>query len=375
MKKKKILILSNIAWTISTFRRYLIEELVAQGYEVVCVADLDDFSETSVHIITSYGAQFIRIRTDRKGINPLKDLAYVFKLLTIFRREQPDLILNYTIKPVIYGTIAAKVAKTPSFAILTGLGSSFIKKGILSHITLLLYKVALAQSSKVFFLNETDKEVFLTKKLSSPRYSYVLPGEGIDTDEYSDCGYVADSKFRFMLIARLLKDKGIYEYIEAARLTKKHFPNTYFYLAGTFDEGNPSAVKPKEVDSWVNQGIINYLGKTDSIKEFFAYADAIVLPSYREGLSRLLLEAASCRKPIIATNVPGCKELVQNSVTGFLCEPENILSLAEAMEKMLLASPTERASFGTNGRNFITENFGKDRVNAIYLTAIKEAIG
>lgn len=371
---KKILILSNVLWTISTFRRYLIKALIDEGYEVVCVADMDDFSDTSIDTIASLGARFVRIQTDRKGVNPLSDLIYTKNLFSVFEQERPDLIINYTIKPVIYGTVASKLANIPSFAVLTGLGSSFIKKGLLNQIVMSLYKIALTYSKKVFFLNETDKDIFTSLRLCPDHIMEVLPGEGIDTDEYDRCPAIPDPYFRFILIARLLKDKGVYEYIEAARIIKQRFPKTCFYLAGAFDEDNPSAIHPSEVQKWHTEGAIDYLGKTDMIIDFFSMADVVVLPSYREGLSRLLLEAASCQKPIITTDVPGCKEIVEDGINGFLCKAGNSASLAESMEKMLALSPKELHRFGINGRQRTVKYFGKDHVNAIMLKAIKDVL-
>lgn len=372
---KKIFIISNIAWTISTFRRYLIQELIEKGYEVVCVADTDDFSDASLDIITALGARFLRVHLDRKGINPFSDLQYFLTLFKLFRKEKPDLIIHYTMKPVIYGSIAAWLAKIPSFAILTGLGSSFIRQGILNKIIFALLKLSLSKATKVFFLNETDKELFLNKNLCSLQTTYLLPGEGVDTQEYDKCDTIPSAKVRFMLIARLLKDKGIYEYIEAAKIIKKRFPEAEFLLAGGFDTGNPTAIKSNEVENWANENIICYLGKTDTIKDFFVQTDVIVLPSYREGLSRLLLEAASCQKPLITTNVPGCKELVHENINGFLCKPKDIDSLVHAITKMVSLPPSERKKFGANSRKIVQDHFGKERVNAIYLKMIREVIG
>lgn len=371
-KSKKIFIVSNIIWTISTFRRYLIQELIEKGYEVVCIADTDNFSNTSIDIITSLGARFIQIDVDRKGINPFSDFQYFLKLLNLFKKERPNLVICYTVKPVIYGSIAASIAKIPSFTVLTGLGSSFIQQGILIKIIFSLLRLSLSKTKKVFFLNETDKKIFLHHNLCSSEKAFLLPGEGIDTQEYDRCETVPSEKIRFLLIARLLKDKGVYEFIEAAKSIKKDFPKTEFLLAGGFDDGNPTAIKPYEVDAWVDNKIIRYLGKTDTVKDFFAQSDVIVLPSYREGLSRLLLEAASCQKPIIATNVPGCQELVRHNINGFLCEPKNINSLIQALSNMLLLSSDERKEFGKQSRKIVVQNFGKDKVNAIYLDAIVE---
>ena len=200
----------------------------------MCIADTDNFSNTSIDIITSLGARFIQIDVDRKGINPFSDFQYFLKLLNLFKKERPNLVICYTVKPVIYGSIAASIAKIPSFTVLTGLGSSFIQQGILIKIIFSLLRLSLSKTKKVFFLNETDKKIFLHHNLCSSEKAFLLPGEGIDTQEYDRCETVPSEKIRFLLIARLLKDKGVYEFIEAAKSIKKDFPKTEFLLAGGF---------------------------------------------------------------------------------------------------------------------------------------------
>lgn len=373
---KKVLILSNIAWTIANFRKYLIEDLINNGFEVYCVADIDEFSTESIKKIESFGAHFILIKTNRKGINPFLEMLYMLRLFWVFNRVSPDVTLSYTVKPNIFGSFAAKLLNIPQIATINGLGSGLLGNSLIAKISVFLYRQALKHPLKVFFQNTDDLNYFVKNKIVKRDKVVHVPGSGINVNDFNECArHASDEKTVFLLVARLIADKGVYEYIQAAKLIKeKGLHNCEFLLAGHFDEGNPTAIKATEVEQWVNEGIVRYLGKTDTIKDFFVQTDVIVLPSYREGLSRLLLEAASCLKPLIATNVPGCRELVQDNINGFICEPRDANSLAQAMEKMLLLSELDRDNFGIQSRKIVVENFAHDRVNAIYLNAIREMI-
>lgn len=371
---KKVLILANVAWTIANFRKYLIEDLILSGYAVYCVADRDDFSQESIQNLESCGATFIPIKMNRKSINPLFELIYMLRLFLILKRTAPNVILSYTIKPNIFGSFVARFLNIPQIATINGLGSALLTTSIISKVSLFLYKYALKHPHKVLFQNIDDLNNFVEKKILAKEKTGYVPGSGINLDDFKKCErhIPKDGKTVFLLIARLIADKGIQEYIQAARLIKeKGLANCEFLLAGPFDEGNPTAINSMDVEQWVNDGIIRYLGQTNNIKDFFAQADVIVLPSYREGLSRLLLEAASCQKPLIATNVPGCKELIHENKNGFLCEPKDINSLFHAIEKMLLLSGSDRDNLGIYGRTIIMQNFTFQKVNAIYLNTIQ----
>lgn len=370
---KKIVILANVVWTIANFRKYLIQDLIKEGYDVYCIADIDDFSLKSTKQLKSYGAKFISIKMNRKSINPLFELLYMIRLFLILKRLSPDIILSYTIKPNIFGSFVARVLNIPQIATINGLGSALLKNSWISKLSLLLYKFALQYPSNVLFQNIDDLSQFIDKKILLKEKVLYVPGSGIKISDFSDCTRnTKDNKTIFLLVARLIADKGIYEYIQAAQYiiaTKQY--NCEFLLAGHFDKGNPTAIKSTEVTQWVNDGTIRFLGKTDNITDFFIQADVIVLPSYREGLSRLLLEAASCQKPLITTNVPGCKELVVDNINGFSCEPKDAGSLIDAMKKTLALSISSRNNFGINSRNIVVDNFAHTKVNSVYLKSIK----
>ena len=368
---KKILLNSNILWTITQFRKDLIMEL-NKNYEVVCVADNDDFSDNSVEIIETLGIEYVRIKLNRKGVNPFGDFFYFLELLKLYKKIKPDLVIHYTIKPNIYGSLAAKILKIHSFAVVSGLGSTFIKDNFLTKIITTLYKVALSKTQKVLFLNQDDREIFLKLNIIKEKQSLVLPGEGVDADYYRGCDAKNhnESKITFLMIARLLKDKGVYEYIEAIKNIKSK--NVQFLLAGVFDKDNPTSIKEQELQKWIDDKTVTYLGKTDNVKEFFQQADVIVLPSYREGLSRVLLEACCCEKFIVASDIAGCKELCVDGHNGFLALPKDTASLTSALNKTINLTKEERVSKGKLGRELVINHYSSSIVNGVYKKLIEE---
>jgi glycosyltransferase involved in cell wall biosynthesis len=376
MVRKKILLSSNILWTITQFRLGLIKTLVSTGYEVVCVADLDEFSSLSSQKLQESGARFVCLKMNRKSTDPLHDLQYLFRYYHILKREKPDLVINYTIKPVIYGSLAAQLMGIPSFAVTTGLGFVFIHDNLLTRITRLLYKFSLKFPGKVFFLNKDDKEAFLTHHLVSHVKACLLPGEGIDTEYYHPLpGSNSPEDFTFLMIGRLLKEKGAYEFSEAAALIKSEFDiAVHFRFTGYLDEDNPGAVSKSELELWVSNGWLKYDGPCEDIRPVIAKSDCIVLPSYREGVPRTLLEAASMEKPIIATNVPGCREVVTDGLNGFLCEPKSSQDLYDKMVRMINLTEDERERMGQAGREKIIQQFDEKIITDIYLEEIRKVI-
>ena len=370
---KKIIINSNIIWTIANFRIDVIKALQKEGFEIICIASKDNFSKNSEKILKSIGCKIINIKLDRKGLNPFLDLIYFIKLYFLYKKILPNLIIHYTIKPNIYGSFAAKLNGLKSINIVTGLGSGIIKGGILSKIIIWLYKKAFKYSSAILFENKDDKNYFITKKITKFSNSYYVPGAGLDTDFFDNCKKNKNDSLSFLMIARLLKDKGIYEYIDACKKIKKKYKNIKCLLAGVFDNDNPSSITKKELDTWIKDNIIKYLGQTDNIKDFFKKGDVVVLPSYREGLSRVLLEAASCKKPLVTTNVPGCKEVVIENKNGFLCKAKDSQSLFKAMEKVI-QNQDNLEKMGNFSRKHIIKNFSKEIVNEIYLDVIKKVL-
>ena len=374
MKKNKIIISANVLFTIANFRKELIKFLVQKDYEVICVASKDELSNNAEEILNTLGVKFIEINVSRKGMNPIEDLGYLFNLIKIYKQHRPKAVLHFTIKPNIYGTIACKLLNIPSINTINGLGSGIIKDNFLSKVLKSLYRFSLKYSHKILFQNSDDKSFFINNRIISEKKVGIVPGSGVDT-QYFNNSESNNDKLTFILIARLLKDKGIYEYIEAIKEVKKINNDVVFLLAGQFDHDNPTAIKEEEVQTWENDKLIKYIGKTDDIKEFFRLSDIVVLPSYREGLSRVLIEAASASKPIITTNVAGCKDIVVENENGFLCDVKSASSLKECIEKMINISDEERNKMGTNSNLIAKNKFDKKIVNRIYLNIIKDILG
>ena len=365
-EKKKVLICSNYAWTIYNFRKPLINDLIENNYDVELLSQFDGY-QTKINNQIS-GIHHLSI--SRKGVNIFKDL-YTFidiykKLITI----KPDYILLFTIKPVIYGSIAAKILNIPSIPMITGLGTSFISKNWITAIVKKLYKVALKNQKIIFFQNCDDKNLFLKENLIQKKQAKLIPGSGIDTHKFEYKKMIKKQKITFLLVARMIKDKGIFEFVEAASLVKENNNNVEFKLLGPTGVQNRTAISKKSIKKWQDRNIIEYLGETDNVMEQISKADCVVLPSYREGTSRVLLEAASIGRPIITSNVPGCKEIVDNEINGLLCEVKNSHDLFMKMEKMITLSHAERVKMGLMGRKKVIAEFNSKIVNEIYLKTL-----
>jgi glycosyltransferase involved in cell wall biosynthesis len=352
------------------FRLGVMKALVKAGYDVIVIAPRDKHSD----IFSELGCHYIELKMDNKGSNIFNDLKLIYKLQKIYKRLKPDLIFHYTIKPNIYGTLAAKIAKKESIAVVTGLGYTFIHDNITAKIAKFLYKISLKYAKKVWFINVEDKNKFLLAELVEEEKMDFLPSEGINVEEFTPMKVARkENVFRFVLIARLLWDKGVGEYVKAAKELQKRYANLEFQLVGFIDAQNPKAITQRQVEDWVEKGYVNYLGPTDDVKPFLAEADCVVLPSYREGVSMILMEAAAMQKPIIATNVPGCRDLVNNNVSGYLCRVQDYHDLMVKMEKMIHLSEKERHRMGKEARKFMVEEFNEKLVIKKYLHEVKAA--
>jgi len=312
---------------------------------------------------------------NNKGTDPFEDIKLTLDFYRLFQKIKPVVSLHYTIKPNIYGTLAAKMAGVPVINNVSGLGTVFLDNGISSKIARMLYRFSFLFSEKVFFQNKHDRILFLKKHLVNADKTDCLPGSGIDTNKYIPIKHAIDKKkVQFLFVARLLKDKGLFEYVDAARTLKKRYPEVEFAILGPFYPGNPTAVSEEAVARWEREGTIRYLGETDNVESFIAKSDCVVLPSYREGLSRVLLEASIMARPIITTDVPGCKELVDEGFNGYLCKVKDPCDLAEKMETMLLLEDIDRVNMGLHGRQKIIHEFDEKIVIDKYKEAIASVI-
>ncbi len=366
----KIILVANTSWNIYNFRAGLVNFLLSQGYKIYILAPKDAYTEK----IQTWDVEYKEIFLENKGSNPLKDLEFYRQLLRIYRQVQPDVVLHFTIKPNIYGTLACQRLKIPCINNVSGLGTTFLHKNLVSRIAHFLYRLAFRYASKVFFQNNEDKELFIQKKLIKPEIADLLPGSGVDLEKFTPMPSIAKKNFVFLMIARLIYDKGIREFVEACKIVKKQYPNVIFRLLGDFENNpkNPLNVSLQEIEIWKKD--IEYFGKKDDIRPYLAEADAVVLPSYREGTPRSLLEAAAMAKPLIATNVAGCRAVVVEGKNGFLCQVRSSQSLAEAMQKMLLLSEDERKKMGQNSRKLVETHFDEKIVFEKYALAIQEVL-
>jgi len=291
------------------------------------------------------------------------------------RSEKPAAYLSLTIKPNLYGAVAARLAGIPAILNVSGLGTAFLSGHWFGRFVGLLYKLAFKRASIVFFQNPHDRALFLGRGLVCADQARLVPGSGINLEHFPHTPLPDDGDFRFLLVARLLGDKGIREYVEAARALRRDLPAVRFQLLGPIDQGNPTAISPDELECWSREGVIEYLGETADVRPYIAAASAIVLPSYREGLPRTLLEGAAMGRPLIATNVPGCREVVENGVNGLLCEARSANSLGQAMLKLAALDLPSRAIMGERSRAIIEQRFNEELVAQAYVMALAQVTG
>ena len=371
MNNKTIAIVINTSWNIYNFRLGLLKVLQKEGYRIVAIAPVDDYSPK----LEALGVEYHNITINNKGTNPVEDLKLIAAFYQLYKKIKPDVLLHYTIKPNIYGTVAARLAGIPVISNISGLGTVFLNNKLSSNVARLLYKIALQSPKKVFYQNSDDRQLFIDSRLVSKDKTGLLPGSGIDTVKFSPVDqHKINDKFSFLFIARLVKDKGLLEYVEAARLLKVNYPDVHFKVLGAFYPGNPTAIKPDEMARWEQENIIEYLGTDNDVASVIAKSDCVVLPSYREGLSRVLLEAASMAKPIVTTDVPGCRDVVEDGANGFLCRVKDAEDLALQMDKMIQLEPSKLIGMGKKGRDKVINEFNEKIVIDRYISAIRDIV-
>ncbi|MGN6669540.1 MAG: glycosyltransferase family 4 protein, partial [Trinickia sp.] len=285
-------------------------------------------------------------------------------------------VFHYTIKANIYGSVAAWLARVPSIAVTTGLGYVFIQKSRAASVAKALYRFAFRFPREVWFLNRDDHSAFLNERLlARPERAKQLHGEGVDLEHFGLTPLPHEAHVTFVLIGRLLWDKGVGEYVEAARIVRKQYPHTRFQLLGPVGVDNPSAITQADVDGWQREGVVDYLGEAHDVRPFIAKADCVVLPSYREGVPRTLMEASAMGRPIVATDVPGCREVVDDGVTGLLCEVKNARSLADKITRIVQMDEGARRDMGLRGREKVMAEFDEALVIERYRQTLHALTG
>lgn len=368
---KKILFCNNILWDLINFRGYVIRRLVDEGFDVLVVAPQEENPGMKVSIPA--GVRYIPVRLDRCGRSPLDDMAYFFALYKIYRKERPDYIFHYTIKPNIYGTFAAKLLNIPCTDMVAGLGYALLGDGMMHKIASLLYKMSVRNADHLFVLNKENYNFILKERFSSAdKIVWLKGGEGVDLKCYPFTDNDADETV-FIMISRLLKDKGYCEFVKAAKIVREKYPTVRFQLLGPLDNSNPAHVTRKELEADIASGAIEYLGVTENVPEIVSRpGTVVVLPSYHEGLSRSLMEACAMGKPIITTDIPGCRETVKEGVNGFLVEVKNAEALAGAMFRYLSLTRDQKKTFSQAGRALAERVFDIEIVVSEYKNILEQ---
>lgn len=363
----RLVITINTAWNIVNFRSGLVRALVAEGYEVLAAAPSDPVAEAA---LAEMGARFAPLPMESRTTSVAHDLGIFARYRALFRRERPLAMLGYTIKPNTYGSIAARGAGVARINNISGLGTGFMRPGLLNRVVRGLYRQGLRGSDRVFFQNADDRDLFLSLGLVQSVQAQLLPGSGIDLDRFAAAPQPDNPAPLLLFIGRMLGDKGVRELIDAARIVRRAHPDVRFRLVGFLDVDNRTAIGRHEVESWVAEGLIEYQPPLADVRPAIAAADAVILPSYREGTSRVLLEAAAIGRPLIATDVPGCREVVSDGENGFLCAPRNAASLADAIHRFLALDAAGRARLGAASRALVERDYAEQRVIDAYLTAL-----
>lgn len=371
--KSCIAFVSNSAWSVYNFRLDVINNLIVQGYDVIVLAPDDTYSAR----LRENGCRFIPLNFDNKTKNPFHDLAFYWQLRKLYRRYRPDFIFHYVAKPNIYGSLAAAANGIPSVAVITGLGYAFAKTNWLYKLMRLLYKKSLRKAREVWFLNNEDARVFIDEKIVNIEKVKVLPGEGINTSYFAPFTTARNPNhtFTFLMSTRLLRSKGIGLYADAARILKKKNYDVRFELIGFFENHHPDSITHEELARWEKEGLIHYGGFANDVRPFLVRADCFVFPSfYNEGIPRCLMEAAAMELPVITSMNRGCKEVVLNNSTGYICNRHDPFDLADKMEKMINLSSEERARMGKNGRSRVIRKFSISTIIDEYIDTLQSDI-
>ncbi|WP_205750482.1 sugar transferase [Deinococcus fonticola] len=369
MIPKRIVVMAGYAPSLVNFRGPLIRALLAQGHQVIAVAP-GEAPEVQAQL-SEWGAHYQPITLERTGLSLRKDMGDIWQLVKVLRNLQPDILLSYTIKPVVYGLLAARLAGVPErYALITGLGYTFqgtsLKRRLLSRGVGILYQAALNGAQRAIFQNEDDRDLFVRRGLVDVEKTVVVNGSGVDLRHYKPTSVPPQPVF--LLIARLLREKGIGEYVEAARQIRTHYPQVRFQLAGPLDS-NPAAIHQEELNDWVRQGIVEYLGELKDVRPALAACSVYVLPSYREGTPRTVLEAMATGRAIITTDAPGCRGTVQEGVNGLKVPVQNVPELVSAIQTFI-RFPEQRQTMGQASLELVRNLYSVELVNQQMLTAL-----
>jgi glycosyltransferase involved in cell wall biosynthesis len=366
-----VVLSANNCWNIANFRAPLLTGLQDAGYRLVAFAPVDAHAED----LRRKGVEVRGVPIARSGMNPITDAGLLIRYIRMLRALRPAAYCGFTIKPNVYGAIAARIAGVPAIANVTGLATPYLSEGLVWAVAERLYRIAFRRAHTVFYHNDEDLRLMIERKVVRPGQGRVIPGSGINVEYFkpNPDPSAADTSLRFLFFGRLILHKGIREFIDAAKMLRAILPNARFQLLGNPDAGNPTSVSDTELQSWIVDGIVEHLGEHRDVRPYIQQADVVVLPTYREGMSRALLEGAAMGKPLIGSDVAGSRELIDEGLTGFLCRARDAHSLADAMERMG-GLPTERlAEMGRAARAKVEREFSDEVVVRAYLDALADA--
>lgn len=358
----KILILSNDSEYTYNFRKELINKLVSNNFQVNIATN---FTE-KINELKNMNVKLFETHIDRRGMNPFKDIKLLMFYSMLIKQIRPDIVLSYTIKPNIYGGLASRFNKVKFIPTITGLGTAIENRGILRLITIRMYKSAMKNAKATMFQNEKNMRFMEKAKIGKKPYM-LLPGSGVNIDDFNYLNYPDEEYLNFMFIGRVMRDKGIDYYLETAKSIIDNHPKAKFHILGSYEEDYKGILTDLE-----KQGYIKYHGKVDDIRDYLKIASAIIHPTFHEGMSNVLLEAASSGRPIIASNIPGCKEIIDEGVNGFTFEVKNQSSLTTIVEKFINLSYEDKKNMGFKGREKIVQEFNREKVVNIYMNVIKK---
>lgn len=358
---KRVLFLAQHFITLYSFRRELIERLCREGYEVYL--SLPPSEEN--RFFEKLGCRIIPTKIDRRGVNPVNDLKLLAFYCRIIPKVEPDVVFSYTVKPNIYGGIACTLRNAPYIVNITGLGTAVERGGPIQKIILLLYHVGLRKANKIFFQNVSNLQ-FMKSKCALKAPCAILPGSGVNLERYSFAQYPKeDVGFTFLVIGRLMWDKGTDEMLEAAKIIRNRHPNVTIRLMGFYDGDCKS-----KVERFVQAGFVEYLGQQEDIRPFLRKSHATIHPSYHEGMANVLLESAATGRPVLASNIPGCRETFDEGVSGIGFEPRNVDDLVRAIEQFIALPYEKKAAMGRAGREKMEREFDRKIVVDAYMKEI-----
>lgn len=371
-KNTTIALVANSTWNFFNFRMNIVKAIIDRGYDVVLISPKDEYLEPLLEKFDVQHISLVNLR--RKGTNPVREFLLIDEFKKIYKKVNPDLVIHFTIKPNIYGNYVAKKLGIKSICVVTGLGYVFLHETLYNSLAKRMYQFSFKKSDLIIFENEDDRNLFIEMNICTDQKSISVKGCGVNLDYYKPLPNLKnkDEKIIFSFIARLMYDKGIVEFIEAAKKVRERNKNVEFWVAGEIDAGNPSSIKIETLHEWIEDGTIKYFGHVKDVRPIIAKSDCIVLPSYREAMARTLTEALAMEKPIISCDTSGCRAIVDDGINGYLVPVKNVEALADAMEKFQLLPEDQKQEMGQNGRQKAKDEFDDYIVTSQYLRILNQ---